>query len=324
MKKKIYKALIVTVFTGCMLLMCIHGIDNQNGNRKTQTETEVVAYINDSTEGELTNETREETVNELDKKDIDIDADTDAETNTERDTDTETDSASDTCSANTTNQMPSTKPGTEMEVTSQVTLGCDLSYGESIVTDNNIEVPVLNKFNEAGLNPICAEDESQDWFGYIGDIEAAGYQNVKRCATAMNDLTEALGVSGGFVPQWNHIGFSFSNMEAEVGDIELRRDFDSGYYTIGINYDMSEGTDIYGREIESYEVQDGQDVLILLCSVISSTPAELADFLYAESFENEEEQTTETAWIVVGDCQVQWGGYNANGMDELVYRIKSK
>ena len=199
-------------------------------------------------------------------------------------------------------------------------LGSDLAYVESIVTDSGVEIPVLNKFNEAGLDPDCAEgdaDGDMDWFGYAGDEDAPGYANVEACATAMNDLTAALGIDGGFLPQQEHISFSFTDQYASLGDLELRRDFESGYYTIGINYDMSDSEQLYS-------VEAGKEVLTLLCSIVSSTPAELAEFLYNESFVNEECLTSETTWVTVGDCQVQWGGYNGNELDMLVYRVRPR
>lgn len=198
------------------------------------------------------------------------------------------------------------------------TLGKDLSHEESVVSNSGVEIPVLNKFNAAGLDPDCnTDDGTQDWFGYVGDENAAGYQNVTACAIAMEELVEAMDISGGFLPQQENISFSFTDMYAETGDLELRRDFDNGYYTIGINYDMSDSESFY-------PVEDGKDALTLLCSVVSSTPSELAEFLYQESFVSEEPATSETTWITVGDCLVQWGGYDGNGEDVLVYKIKAK
>ncbi len=54
------------------------------------------------------------------------------------------------------------------------------------------------------------------------------------------------------------------------------------------------------------------------------TPSELAEFLYEESFVAEDCMTSEDSWVTVGDCQVQWGGYQGNELDELVYRVKAK
>lgn len=198
------------------------------------------------------------------------------------------------------------------------TLGNDLVHKESIASNSGVTIPVLNKFNTAGLDPDCAKDDGmQDWFGYVGDENAPGYQNVTACGKAMNELTEALDISGGFLPQQDHISFSFTDINAETGDLELRRDFENGYYTIGINYDMSDSESFY-------PVEDGKDVLTLLCSVVSSTPSELAEVLYEESFVVEECMTSETEWVTVGDCLVQWGGYDGNETDVLVYRVKAK
>ncbi len=199
-----------------------------------------------------------------------------------------------------------------------VSLGSDLTHEESVATNSGVVIPVLNKFNYAGIDSEFAgnDDGTQDWFGYAGDTEAPGYKNVTACATAMNELTEELGISGGFLPQWDHISFSYTDQYASLGDLELRRDFANGYYTVGINYDMSDSE-------QFYSVEDGMDVLTLLCSVVSSTPAELAEFLYEESFVAEECVTSETTWVTVGDCQVQWGGYNGDEGDVLVYRIKA-
>ena len=198
------------------------------------------------------------------------------------------------------------------------TVGDDLTFDESIPSNNGIEIPVLNQFNDAGLDPVGGDDNGmQDWFGTVGDSDSPGYVNVTVCADAMNELTEAMDISGGFLPQQDHISFSFTDVYASNGDIELRRDFENGYYTIGINYDMSDSESFY-------PVEDGMDVLTLLCSVVSSTPAELAEFLYQESFVVEECMTSEDIWVTVGDCQVQWGGYGGNDADELVYKIKGK
>lgn len=198
------------------------------------------------------------------------------------------------------------------------TLGKDLTHKESVASNSGVEIPVLNKFNAAGLDPDCnTDDGTQDWFGYVGNENAAGYRNVTACAEAMEELVEAMDISGGFLPQQENISFSFTDMYAETGDLELRRDFDNGYYTIGINYDMSDSESFY-------PVEDGKDALTLLCSVVSSTPSELAEFLYQESFVFEAPVTSETTWITVGDCLVQWGGYDGNGEDVLLYRIKAK
>ena len=198
------------------------------------------------------------------------------------------------------------------------TLGKDLTHEKSVASNSGVEIPVLNKFNAAGLDPDSnTDDGTQDWFGYVGNENAAGYQNVTACAKAMEELVEAMDISGGFMPQQENISFSFTDIYAETGDLELRRDFDNGYYTIGINYDMSDSESFY-------PVEDGKDALTLLCSVVSSTPFELAEFLYQESFVSEEPATSETTWITVGDCLVQWGGYDGNGEDVLVYKIKAK
>ncbi len=206
----------------------------------------------------------------------------------------------------------------EENETPDSTLGNELTFDESITSNNGVDIPVLNQFNDAGLDPEGADDNGmQDWFGYVGDSDSPGYVNVTMCADAMNELTEAMDITGGFLPQEDHISFSFTDVYASNGDIELRRDFENGYYTIGINYDMSDSESFYS-------VEDGMDALTLLCSVVSSTPAELAEFLYQESFVVEECMTAEDTWVTVGDCQVQWGGYGGNDADELVYKIKGK
>ncbi len=197
------------------------------------------------------------------------------------------------------------------------TLGDDLTYEESIPSNSGVNIPVLNKFNSAGLNPDCANDDMQDWFGYVGDSDSPGYVNVTVYADAMNELTEAMNITGGFLPQQEYISFSFTDIYASTSDLKLRRDFENGYYTIGINYDMSDSESFY-------PVEDGKDALTLLCSVISSTPSELSEFLYQESFVVEESMTSEDTWVAVGDCLVQWGGYNSSDGDVLIYKIKAK
>ncbi len=66
----------------------------------------------------------------------------------------------------------------------------------------------------------------------MGDENAPGYVNANACGVAMSELTDAMDISGGFLPQQDHISFSFTDAYASTGDLELRRDFDNGYYTI--------------------------------------------------------------------------------------------
>ncbi len=81
-------------------------------------------------------------------------------------------------------------------------LGNDLSHEESVTSNSGVEIPVLNKFNVAALDPECEDSNGmQDWFGYVGDENASGYVNANACGVAMNELTDAMGISGGFLPQ---------------------------------------------------------------------------------------------------------------------------
>ena len=329
MKKKTISILVVAGFIAVLVLFGLknNGERSENGTEYLAQEDDVGAEHSGITDiGQEENAGKEST-----EKDgglsLDIGALTDAEKeepdadkagNEEKDTsvqDGNTGSSEETGENDNTGGTGDTGDGGNKVNTS---LGKDLSHEESVASNSGVEIPVLNKFNAAGLNPDCnTDDGTQDWFGYVGDENAAGYQNVTACATAMEELVEAMDISGGFLPQQENISFSFTDMYAETGDLELRRDFDNGYYTIGINYDMSDSESFY-------PVEDGKDALTLLCSVVSSTPSELAEFLYQESFVSEEPATSETTWITVGDCLVQWGGYDGNDEDVLVYKIKAK
>lgn len=312
MKKKTISLLVAV---GLIAVVVLFGLKN-NGER-SENGTEYLAQEDDvgTEHSGITDIGQEETTGkENTEKETDADKAGDAENDTSVQ-DGNTGSSEGTGENDNTGGTGDTGGGGNKVNTA---LGKDLSHEESVASNSGVEIPVLNKFNAAGLDPDCnTDDGTQDWFGYVGDENAAGYQNVTACATAMEELVEAMGISGGFLPQQENISFSFTDMYAETGDLELRRDFDNGYYTIGINYDMSDSESFY-------PVEDGKDALTLLCSVVSSTPSELAEFLYQESFVSEEPTTSETTWITVGDCLVQWGGYDGNGEDVLVYKIKAK
>lgn len=303
MKKKVRSAFVVV---GLVVALLILGLKD-NGNF-SENETEVITQGEDvRTEVSDTVDIRDEEIPETEDN---LSEENSLVTESEA---TETDEQSENAGQGGTNGS-SSQAGNKVNTT----LGNDLAHEESVASNSGVTIPVLNKFNAAGLDPDCAKDDGmQDWFGYVGDENAPGYQNVTACADVMNELTEALDISGGFLPQQDHISFSFADIYAETGDLELRRDFDNGYYTIGINYDMSDSEAFY-------PIEDGKDALTLLCSVISSTPTELAEFLYEESFVVEECVTSETTWVAVGDCLVQWGGYDSNGEDVLVYKVKAK
>lgn len=299
MKKKVISALVIAVFVVAIVVL-----GRKDAGEMADNETSVNVH-GESGETEISEEEIVDVISsEEQEEDAGIATELDVSVIEEQEVTTER------------NENNDFSPEVNHKV--NTTLGNDLTHKESIASNCGVAIPVLNKFNGAGLDPDCAKDDGmQDWFGYVGDEKAPGYQNVTVCGEAMNELTEALEVSGGFLPQQDHISFSFTDINAETGDLELRRDFENGYYTIGINYDMSDSESFY-------PVEDGKDVLTLLCSVISSTPSELAEFLYEESFVVEECMTSETEWVTVGDCLVQWGGYDGNETDVLVYRVKAK
>ncbi len=61
-------------------------------------------------------------------------------------------------------------------------LGNDLSHKESVTSNSGVEIPVLNKFNVAALDPECEDSNGmQDWFGYVGDESVPGYVNANAC-----------------------------------------------------------------------------------------------------------------------------------------------
>lgn len=303
MKKKISLAVAVGIFAVGIFIICGKDITIEKNDVENIPETEIT--VGDAYVEEIDTDMSQKVDSEIENPETQV-----------AENETANGSSEETSPTEGTNTAPSIQP----EEDTDNWIGSDLAHTESVVTSSGVEIPVLNKFNEAGLNPTYAESDEEgdwDWFGYAGSEDAPGYRNVEACAAAMKDLAEALNIEGGFLPQQEHISFSYTDQYASVGDLELRRDFENGYYTVGINYDMSDSEQLYSTE-------SGKEVLTLLCSVFSSTPSELAEFLYNESFVAEEFTTSETEWVAVGDCLVQWGGYNCNEQDMLVYRVKAK
>ncbi len=101
-----------------------------------------------------------------------------------------------------------------------------------------------------------------------------------------------------------------------TNDLELWKDPTDNTYILEINTCLSEGDNILeGVDYTPYS----RDILIYMCSVVSSNPNDLFDMLYSDS--QGTKVFIDSSWTTVGDCQVLWDSsdYYEN---HLVYKIK--
>lgn len=202
-------------------------------------------------------------------------------------------------------------------------IGDNLSFDGTITSPNGATLNKLASFNEAGLyNPKMEFVDNYEWLGYYNnndpnDLQALAikdgwYDNMDAMCYALwgtNDRSQM----GETYFYWNDlISFKYGAYGG-VGDFELERHPELGYYTMSINFDMS-------QNVVKFTPEDHRSVLLSLCAMISSTPIELEDAIYRDSFaKGDPFIAEENNWSTIGDCEVQWAG---NTYGSWSYRIR--
>ena len=207
------------------------------------------------------------------------------------------------------------EPGIPQAGGLDTTIGSDLAWsGNTITSHNGISIATLNKFNNAGLyNPPSDYLYSYDWFGYFGENgNGVSDPSVENVVNNLINIENTCSFQQGYTV-WNDTIYMHFVTGGAAGELELRRHPSNGYYTIAINYDMSAGV---GSEIS---VEDGRDALLGLCAIISSTPSELEEAIYNDSFVDSATLSFDY-YTTIGDCQVinYYGEENVT----MVYAIK--
>ncbi len=184
--------------------------------------------------------------------------------------------------------------------------GADLYHARTVTAKCGVEIPVLNQFNCAGISDFVptAFDNTQDWFGYVGDESAAGYVNSKETSDAMAQLRETLEINGFHV--------QLDQMKAKImghwdfdGEVTLIRPSD--YYVFAVNHDFRNPLTYYqGDDYHAVTIgmDEGYDMVLMLCSVISSQPDVLAQAIMDACFGDNPAGISSTEWTTVGDCQI--------------------
>lgn len=208
--------------------------------------------------------------------------------------------------------------------------GSDLAFtGTYTLPNSKIEMPRLNKFNTAGLNP-----DNDWWFGEIATAWGeANYNsikvNTKKFTNGLDDLnwrnisesTRAANVIDGFWHESNTSSWLSSGGLAWGGAYDfklIRPDYweNEGYYKLIIksplDYDaaIKLGYSYYDREM----ILACQDALAVMLSLISSTPVELQkailDAIYYCPNDQELPITTDFQWCYIGDCRIKLVGWD--------------
>lgn len=176
-----------------------------------------------------------------------------------------------------------------------------------------VSIPTLGSFNKEALG---------DYNGFAGDLStseglAAG-QTIYDTADTIETTCRNLGIpcDAGFLVGNNAIEFEFTDY-GSMNAFELWRDPSNDRYTLEVNMRLSDGHHVYaGTDLAPY----ARDILLYMCSVVSSTP----DTLYAQILEDITGDIciSDSSWTTVGDCKVQYD--DANSYDNhYVYLIKA-
>lgn len=210
--------------------------------------------------------------------------------------------------------------------------GSDLAFtGTYTLPNSKIEMPRLNKFNTAGLDP-----DNDWWFGKI--MTAWGKANSDNITVNMKKFTNGLddmewrtipessrgaNVIDGF---WNDIAASYWCASGATPAVSMGAyDFalfrpgyweDEGYYKLIIksplDYDaaIKLGYSFYDKEM----IWACQDALAVMLSLVSTTPVELQkailDAIYYCPDDRELPITTDFQWCYIGDCRIKLVGWD--------------
>lgn len=194
------------------------------------------------------------------------------------------------------------------------TSGGHISWtGSTSLPTLGITIPVLNSFNSPAL------DNYNGWAGDESTQEGwDAMQTIYDIADTIEDTVKNKGITcdTGFSVDNNAIEWCYTTY-GSMNDFELWRNPDSDIYTLEVNTRLCDGKFILdGTDIAPYS----RDILLYLCSVVSSTP----DTLYANLYEDLEGNSfiSDSSWSTIGDCKVKWDSSNSYE-NHVTYIIKS-
>ena len=210
--------------------------------------------------------------------------------------------------------------------------GSDLAFtGTYTLPNSKIEMPRLNKFNTAGLDP-----DNDWWFGKI--MTAWGKANSDNITVNMKKFTNGLDdMEWRTIPEssrgandidgfWNDIAASYWCASGATPAVSMGAyDFalfrpgyweDEGYYKLIIksplDYDAAIKLEysFYDKEM----IWACQDALAVMLSLVSTTPVELQkailDAIYYCPDDRELPITTDFQWCYIGDCRIKLVGWD--------------
>lgn len=178
---------------------------------------------------------------------------------------------------------------TKKEYLKKSTFSQGYIYLENIGTT----IPILDKFNSEGLK------ENDNWFG---GTPVGNLQTIAESAQTIMNIT-GYGIEGspanGFTISEYYIEWAYADY-LTVNDLSLKRDTTNGYYVLEINTPL---------DVDIFATKDiapiSRDLVMFICSTISSTPQTLYDYIYKGLYEDASILNT-SKYKSVGDCQVKF------------------
>ena len=160
-----------------------------------------------------------------------------------------------------------------------------------------VSIPTLGAFNKEALNA-----NTDGWAGDDSTTEGhnAG-QTVFDTADAIESAVKNLGVTcdTGMVVQNNALEWAYTTY-GSMNSFELHREPSNNRYRLEVNIRLCDGTVLDGTDIGPIN----RDILKYLCSVVSSTPDTLANYIY-EVLEVDGSKISTSSWTSVGDCNIK-------------------
>lgn len=180
----------------------------------------------------------------------------------------------------------------------------------------SVSIPTLGAFNSPALG-----DSANTFIGDDSSTEGHdAMQKLYDTADAIHDACVNQGImpwdSAGFLVGDNAISWSFTTFSS-MNSLELWRDPSSNIYTLEVNIRLTPGHNVLnGTDLSLYS----NDILLYMCSVVSSTP----DTLYANIYQDIEGEVciSDSSWTTVGDCKVKFDLNNSYN-NHYVYLIKA-
>lgn len=177
--------------------------------------------------------------------------------------------------------------------------------GEGVYLESlDMTIPTLAEFNWQALKS-SLPGETDFWIGDMSDQEA--FNTLDQTLYDIRMALAEAGVINSRTSQaffWVGYQISFDWVSySTYHDFALNRDpHREGKYTLTIAADLVE--DIFAmQDLAPYN----RDILLTLCTVVSSTPKELYDYLYTTIYEDSSQAST-TKYVQVGDCAVRFAG----------------